>query len=67
MKKGNRSPSIYLINACKSGNEQAVKYLIKLGADVNYKSIFFDTPLHNACLIGNETIFKYLLKHGANI
>ncbi|KAL6625855.1 ankyrin repeat-containing domain protein [Neocallimastix sp. 'constans'] len=49
------------------GNENLVKYLVELGADVNKENKFNETPLYCACRKGNEKIVKYLIEHGANV
>jgi ankyrin repeat protein len=56
-----------LFMACKGGNENLVKYLVELGADVNKENKFNETPLYCACRKGNEKIVKYLIEHGANV
>ena len=53
---GNRTP---LFNACSSGNEALVKYLIEQGTDINKESKYGETPLFNA----NETlVVRYLIR-----
>jgi len=58
-----------LFMACKGGNENLVKYLVELGADVNKENKFNETPLYGACEEeeGKEKIVKYLVEHGINI
>jgi len=63
----NLDSSYYLSSACDSGNEAAVKYLLKHGVDINKDYIFGMTPLFNACHSGNLKLVKYLVVHGANI
>lgn len=58
-------PPIFL--AIFNQNKQAVKQLIKQGADVNERSGFSKkTPLHESVLFSFD-ISKTLLKHGANV
>ncbi len=59
--------SFYLFNACKIGNEQIVKYLLKLGVDLLAKNKYNRTPLFYACISGNEPIVRYFVKLGADI
>jgi len=40
---------IPLFLACKNGNENLVKYLIKKKTDVNKKKKWEETPLFDAC------------------
>ncbi|KAL6625919.1 ankyrin [Neocallimastix sp. 'constans'] len=51
-----------LFYACKSGNENLVKYLVKLGADVKKINHEKETPLFMACNSGNENLVKYLVE-----
>ena len=44
-----------------------VKDLVELGADVNAKNGFGDTPLHLASENGHTDIAKYLVQHGADV
>lgn len=55
-----------LHDACKNGNENAAKYLVDVGANVNIKNNAGKMPLHIACKNGNETIVRYLIAHGAD-
>ena len=57
----------YFHNVCKSGNELIVRYLVKLGANINKENIVGETPLFEACSSGNEHLVKYLIKLGADI
>ena len=59
--------SYYLFNACKSGNEVAIKFLLKHGADINKENNNGTTVLHRASFYGNKRIVKYLVEHGADI
>jgi len=53
--------------ACRSGNENLVKYLIELGADVKKLNSNGKTLLFNACYSGNENLVKYLVKIGVDV
>ena len=59
--------SYYLFNACKSGNEAAVKFLIEYGADVTIKDKDNRIVLAKACESGNLHLVKYLVHLGADI
>jgi len=56
----------YLNSACKSKNEDMVKFLIIHGANINGDNKS-QAPLFDAWEEGNENIIKYLIKHGADI
>jgi len=59
--------SYYLFNACKSGNEVAVKFLLKHGADLTIKDKNNRIALARACESGNLHLVKYLVQLGADI
>ena len=59
--------SYYLFNACKSGNEAAVKYLLEHGADLTIKDKDNRLALAKACESGNLHLVKYLVQLGADI
>jgi len=59
--------SYYLFNACKSGNEAAVKFLIEHGADMTIKDRYNRIALAEACESGNYHLVKYLVHLGADI
>jgi len=61
------SSHIYLIHACLSGKFCLVKYLNKLGLDLNKIYRSGTSPLFYAFLSENENLVKYLLKNGAYI
>ncbi|OUM57689.1 hypothetical protein PIROE2DRAFT_48513, partial [Piromyces sp. E2] len=63
-RKENRS---YLHNACRTGNENIIKYLMKHGVDINKEDIYGETPIFSACSNGSVKVVKYLVKHGADI
>lgn len=47
-------------------DKEAVKALVKAGADVNAKNKFGDTPLHMAIKEGKEMVARFLIKKGAD-
>ena len=49
-----------------AGDEDAMRWLIKKGADVNAKNGLDDTPLHSAAWRGWEESVAILLEHGAD-
>jgi len=53
--------------ACKYEHEYIIKYLVKIGANVNQMNGDGNTPLTAACRNGNETLVKYLIGLGANV
>ena len=59
--------SYYLFNACESGNEGAVRFLIEYGADMTVKDYYGNISLGKACESGNIDLVKYLIQHGADI
>jgi len=61
--------SYYLFNACQSGNEAAVKFLLKHGANlaINKGNKNNVTPLFAACQKGHIAVVKYLVEQGADI
>lgn len=56
-----------LIEACRNGCLDAVKVLIKAGANVNLQGEAFYGPLHCAAYGGHVDTLKYLLEHGARV
>ena len=60
-----------MFNACKSGNEKIVEYLVEHGADVKIKNDEGETILFIACEGRNESLIenlvKYLVEHGIDI
>ncbi len=57
-----------LHKACKKDDEIIVKWLVELGADVNWRNLrTCRTPLFAACKMGNKPIVKYLIEHNAKI
>ncbi|TVQ84582.1 MAG: ankyrin repeat domain-containing protein [Micavibrio sp.] len=55
-----------LHSAAFTGNFEAVKLLVELGADINALGDMHYTPLHYAALQGHNDIYDYLLSHGAS-
>jgi len=58
-----------LFMACKSGNENLVKYFVELGANIKNKkkNAKRETLLFMACETGNENLVKYLVELGIDI
>jgi ankyrin repeat protein len=57
-----------LASAADAGDEQRVRQLIDLGADVNAKvGLAYGSPLLAACCRGNERIVELIITHGADI
>ncbi len=60
--------AIPIFTAISLDNTEAVKLLIKYGADVNVKEdLFGGTPIQKAALAGREDIVKLLIEAGAKI
>ena len=55
-----------LFNAASTGELEAVRYLLKQGADVNAESSSGKTPLLYACIGGNEADVVTLLLESTN-
>lgn len=57
-----------LIEACKEGELEEVKTMVKLGADVNaHHSRFLNGPLVQAALNGHILVMEYLVECGADV
>lgn len=54
-----------LIQACRNGDLEKVKELVKNGVDVNVKNFKGKTALHRAARYGYSEIVKYLKSKGA--
>ena len=52
--------------AVRNGYYDIVKYLLKIGADINEVQSTGSTPLHAASFFGHESIVKLLLENGSN-
>ena len=58
--------SYTLIDACSSGNNRVVQYLVNKGADVNYVNRG-RSPLISACHSRNLNLIEYLVELGADV
>ena len=56
-----------LINAIHNNDIKHIQKLIELGADVNYKNKYDDTPLSKAIFKGKIDIIKLLIELGADV
>jgi len=55
------------VRACHGGHLAVVQELIRAGADVNWKDLFY-TPLHEACKNGESPeVVEALLAAGADV
>jgi len=52
-----------LFEACRSGNEAILKYLVEHGAIIIIKNNIGESLLYEAFYNGNIDMFKYLLKY----
>ena len=64
---GPSGPDISIHDAAKDGNMDAVKQLIQLGANVDQKNLYLQTPLYIAVENGQIEIAKFLIENGANV
>lgn len=53
-----------LIDICRDGNLEKVKYLVEIGVDIHIND---DAPLRWASYNGHLDTVQYLIKNGANI
>ncbi|XP_063904472.1 uncharacterized protein LOC135123605 isoform X2 [Zophobas morio] len=63
----NKMGTTLLYLASERDYEKIVKYLLILGADINFRSTDGITPLYVACQKGHENILELLVTLGANI
>ena len=56
-----------LIEACGNGMATVVKYLLKLGANVNAHDKIHDTALISAARRGDISLVELLIEHGADV
>ena len=62
----NQTPLMFSFLSIKM-NLELIKYIVKLGANVNKQYDDGWTPIFKACEEGHYTIVKYLVEHGADI
>ena len=69
--KGYENPSFSfnasLLDATEAGNSIAVRFLLDIGADVNYQNGEGDTALMMAVLVGDISMVRLLLEAGADV
>lgn len=53
--------------AAVSGKSVVVKYLVRVGANINALSDSGSTPVRSSCFMTNMKIVQYLVEHGAEI
>lgn len=63
----NRHGHTCLMIVCYKGLKQIAHYLVKMGADVNRRSVKGNTALHDCAESGSLDILKLLLKHNAKM
>lgn len=56
-----------LWSAAVSGKLHVVKFLVRLGADINALSDTGSTPVRSACFMTNLEVVQYLVENGADI
>jgi len=56
-----------LFEACRTGNEAIIKYLVEQGANINKENRNGETPFFQTCRSGNEANIKYLVKNGTDV
>jgi serine/threonine-protein phosphatase 6 regulatory ankyrin repeat subunit B len=56
-----------IIDAAAEGNLEQVKNLFSMGASIDAKDQWENTPLMRACLYGHENVARFLLDNGANV
>uniref|UniRef100_A0A674D7N3 Ankyrin repeat domain 52 n=1 Tax=Salmo trutta TaxID=8032 RepID=A0A674D7N3_SALTR len=53
--------------AAASGQIEVVKYLLRLGSEIDEPNAFGNTALHMACYTGQEAVANELVNRGANV
>uniref|UniRef100_A0A8C8IQK4 Ankyrin repeat domain 52 n=1 Tax=Oncorhynchus tshawytscha TaxID=74940 RepID=A0A8C8IQK4_ONCTS len=53
--------------AAASGQIEVVKYLLRLGSEIDEPNTFGNTALHMACYTGQEAVANELVNRGANV
>jgi ankyrin repeat protein len=56
-----------IIDAAIDGNLEQVRNLFSMGANIDAKDQWENTPLMRACLHGREDVVRFLLDNGANV
>ena len=64
---GQPSRATALFSAAEFGTDEAVRYLFRMGANVNTKDTAGQTPLHMAAANGNTTTCQLLISFGADV
>ncbi|MFN8578409.1 MAG: ankyrin repeat domain-containing protein [Candidatus Sericytochromatia bacterium] len=62
----NNNNNSLLMESCRNGNYEIVKFLIEKGFDVNKENYYSESPIINACYSGNLDIIILLIENGAN-
>jgi ankyrin repeat protein len=60
------TPLLCLVGLKKGAGDDAIKALIRAGADPNVSNLWNETPLQRACQMGNATTVKTLVLGGAD-
>lgn len=56
-----------LIEACKNGDLEKVKYFVSIDYNINFQDVHNNTPLLHSVVNENLNIVEFLVKNGANI
>ena len=67
LSKGARWEPSYIMLAVRSGNVKALEEMVRVGADVNYKSKDGETPLHFAAVQRSPAMAEALIRLGAKV